>query len=147
MNDAPLTPSFSSKLIEQDQSLQTSRYQEHRMQLELQLKRAEWKVRLTGRIVVAALLISLATMLICGSRVLGSPDPGDRDANVLSVTVGVIYAVSAIVFWLGLASYFSRFQPGVKRTRELLLEESIRELRQEVSELRKLLTGPSGKQD
>jgi hypothetical protein len=136
MNESSKPIPFASRLLEQEKSLNASQYQEHRVKLEQQLSRAEWKEKVARRVIVAALLIA---MFLSGSRTFGSPDPGDKGANALSVAVGVIHIVSAITFWVGLASYFSRFVPGVKRARELLLEESIRELRHEVDELRKLV--------
>lgn len=135
--------SFTQRLLEQDTYLSSPRYQVHRMELELQLSRAEWKEKLAGRVVLIALPVALVAMFLAGSRTFGSPDPSDDSANVLSVSIGVIHFVAAVTFWLGLASYFSRFRPAVRQARDRLLEESIRELRQEVQELRRQLAPSS----
>lgn len=132
--------SFAAKLLQQEEAFLSTQYQEHRMKLELQLSRAEWKERVTSRVIIFALAISIMAMFVIGSGRFGSADPGNQDATFVSVSMGVLYGLSATVFWMGLASYYSRFRPGVRRIRELLLEESIRELRQDVNELRKLMS-------
>lgn len=109
------------------------------MQLEQQLSRAEWRERVAGRVIGGALIIALIGMFLSGSHTFGSPDPTEKDANILSVTVGAIHTVATIIFWLGLAAYFSRFRPRIKRLQDQILEESIRELREEVKELKKLV--------
>ncbi|MBL8851129.1 MAG: hypothetical protein JNG89_15725 [Planctomycetaceae bacterium] len=131
--------SFASRLLRQEDSLKPERYQEHRMQLEQQLARAERNVEITKWVVVAALLASVVGMYVAGSRVLGSPDPFDKDATALAVFFGALNIIGVIVLYLGLASYFSRFTPRVRRLREDLQNESIRELRRDVAELRQLL--------
>lgn len=131
--------SLASRLLQQEDSLNPQRYQEHRMQLEQQLVRAERNVQITKWVVVVALLLCVTSMYIAGSRVLGSPDPFEREATALGVFFGALHIIAAIVLYLGLASYFSRFTPRVRRLREDLQNESIRELRREVAELRQML--------
>jgi hypothetical protein len=135
MTDSPSPPSFSHRLIEQDRPLHSPQYQGHRMQLELKLTQARFRERLTFRIVVAALLTALVLLPVCGMRLFGSPDPGDRTANWLSVSLGAIQVLATITFWVGLASYYSRFRPAVRQLSEDVRDETIRELRDEVRTL------------
>jgi hypothetical protein len=140
MAERPDPGRFASELLNQEQDLNTPRYEEHRMQLEQQLVRAERNVEITKWVVVAALLSSVVGMYVAGSRVLGSPDPFEEEATALGVFFGAVHILSAIVLYLGLASYFSRLAPRVRRLREDLQNESIRELRREVAELRQMLS-------
>jgi hypothetical protein len=139
MGKSHISENFGSKLLQQDMSLYSERYKEHRMQLERHLTQAESRERLTKRVVVGAFLVAAAVFPIIASRVFGGPDPYDKDATVLSVGAGVIYVVAWAVFFIGTASYYSRFLPRVRRAREELRDESIRELRREVAELRQLV--------
>ena len=67
-----------------------------------------------------------------------------------SIAAGAIDFVACAVFFFGMTSYNSRFAPRVRRVREELRDESIRELRREVAELRRQLIdheSRSGKAD
>jgi Ni,Fe-hydrogenase I cytochrome b subunit len=109
------------------------------MQLEQQLVRAERNIEITKWVVVVALLLSVAGMFVAGSRVFGPADPWEQNATILSVSIGALHIIAVIVFWLGLASYVSRFAPRARKLRENLQNESIRELHREVAELRQML--------
>ena len=109
------------------------------MQLEQQLVRAERNVQITKWVVVTALLLSVAGMFLAGSQVFGSADPWEKNATLLSVSIGALHITAVIVFWVGLASYVSRFTPRARKLREDLQNESIQELRREVAELRQML--------
>ncbi len=135
MTDIPPLPSFSQRLIEQDRPLHSPQYQEHRMQLELKLNQARSRELLTFRVVVAALLTALVLLPVCGMRLFGSPDPGDQNANWLSVSLSAIQILATVTFWIGLASYYSRFRPAVRQLSEDVRDETIRELRDEVRTL------------
>jgi hypothetical protein len=111
------------------------------MQLEHQLIQAESHKRLAKQVVIGALFVAAAVFPILASHVFGGADPYDKDATVFSITAGGIYIVACAVFFIGIASYCSRFMPRVRRAREELREESIRELRREVAELRQLVEG------
>lgn len=139
MVERQIREDFGSRLLQQDQSLNSDRYKEHRMQLEQRLKRAESRERLTKWVVVGAFLVAAAVFPILASRLFGSPDPYDKSATLLSVAVGVIYVVAWSVFFIGIASYYSRFLPRVRKAREELREGTVDELRREVAELRRLL--------
>lgn len=141
MADRQVPEDFGSKLLEQDKSLDTPRYEEHRMQLERQLARAESRERLAKRVVIAALLVAAAVFPILASRVFGSPDPLDKEATVLSIAAGLLYTLAWVTVFVGVASYYSRFLPRVRRAREELQAETIRELRRDISELHQLLAG------
>lgn len=134
--------SFGNRLLEQDTDLYSNRYQEHRMQLQEKLRRAEQREKLAFRIVVGALFIAVVTCFLAGARVFGSPDPGDLErgeATWFSVLIGVVYALSLATFWLGLASYYSRFRPATRKISDNLRDESISELREEIRQLRQQL--------
>lgn len=143
MSKSNIPQDFGSKLLRQDKSLHSERYKEHRMKLEHQLIQAESQKRLAKRIVVAAILLAASLFPIVASHLFGSPDPYDKDATVFSIALGTVYIVACAVLFIGMASYFSRFTPRVRRVREELRDESIRELRREVAELRQLVGGKS----
>lgn len=135
--------SFGTRLLEQDTLLYSNRYQEHRMQLQEKLRTAERREKLVYWIVAAALCIAAVTCYLAGARVFGSPDPGDLErgeATWFSVLIGVVYAVSLATFWLGLASYYSRFRPATRKIADNLRDESINELHEEIRLLRQQLT-------
>lgn len=147
MSDSSLRTPFAASLIEQDHVFHSPHYSEHRMQLELQLNQAERRERIVGRVVVAALVLSVTGMFVSGSQILGSADPTDKSATLLSVAVGGLHLAATVIFWVGLASYFSRFRPQVKRMQDQLLAESIRELRRDVGELRNLVSSLQPRQE
>jgi hypothetical protein len=103
------------------------------------LRAAERRERLAGRVVVGSSVVGLTLMFIGGSRLLGDFDPWSKDATVVSVAAGVIYLLATALFFLSLASYFSRFRPRVRdakeRIRDLILldlQRQLRELREQV---------------
>ena len=132
----PHPDQLRSQLLEQDPVFQTARYQEHRMQLEQQLLRAQRRERVLTWVVAGAFLAAVVTMFLVGSQTFGSPDPYDKHATVLSVALGAIYVLAQAVFFIGTASYLSRFLPRIRRLREELRDETIRESREEIRELR-----------
>lgn len=109
------------------------------MQLEQRLAQAESRERLVRRVTITAMILATGLFPVVASGVLGGADPWDKDATVLSVGLAVAYIAACVVSALGIAAYYSRFSPRVRHTREKLAEESIRELRREVSELRRLV--------
>lgn len=139
MSDFQNPKDFSRRLLEQDEVMGSDRYKEHRMQLEQQLVRAEARKRLAKQVVICAILIAVGVFPLVGSGVLGSPDPYDKNANWLSVSAGGVYFLSIAIVFIGLASYYSRLNPGVTRAREELRDESIRELQKEVSRLSRMV--------
>lgn len=128
--------SLQKQLLQQDSSLHSPKYKEHRMQLEIKLQQAQWREKWTGIVVSIAFCLAIVLMFVNGSRLFGSPDPYDDSANVLSVSLGVLHAAAIAISGLGFASYYSRFRPAVRKLSDNLRDESIRELREEVSELR-----------
>lgn len=128
--------SLRNQLLAQDSSLHTSQYKEHRMQLELKLQQAQWREKWTGVAVGVAFVLAIALMFVNGNRLFGSPDPYDASANILSVSLGVLHAIAIAISGLGLASYYSRIRPAVRKASDNLRDESIRELREECHKLR-----------
>ncbi len=147
MSERSIPENFGSELLRQDDLLDSERYEEHRMQLEFQLARAESHERITKRVVLGALGVVAVAFLILASRGFRGADPFDKDATAFSIAAGVAYAVGWIVFFIGLASYVSRFLPRVRRVREDLRDETIQELRRDIAELRRLLEDRSGPRD
>jgi hypothetical protein len=127
---------FASRLLQQDESLSDSKYQEYRMKLENALRVAERREKLAGRVVVASCVITVTLMFVGGSRLLGDFDPWSKEANFVSVAAGVVYLLATGVFFLSLASYFSRFRPGVKAAREEIRDAMLLDLQRQVRELR-----------
>jgi hypothetical protein len=76
-------------------------------------------------------------MFVGGSQVVGSFDPWDDDATIVSVTLGAIYCVAGVVFWIALASYFSRFRPRTREVKDNLRDARMLELEREITELRR----------
>jgi hypothetical protein len=136
MNDPRDPDSLAARLLRQDDPVSAARYQEYRAKLEAALTAARWRERLAGRVVVIACVLSLALMFVGGGGVIGSFDPWSKDATLVSVAAGVVYCVATGVFFLSLASYFSRFRPGVSEARERLRDADLLELQQQIRELR-----------
>ena len=114
------------------------------MQLEQLLVRAERHEQRAKWVVVVAFFLGMALMFVGGSRVVGSFDPTDKEANPLSIVLGVIYALAVVTWPIALASYYSRFRPNTRRARERLMENTLQELQQEVRELRARLDQRKG---
>ena len=142
MSELQIPENFGSKLLQQDESVHSKRYKEHRMQLEHQLSQAESRERLTKRVVVCAILVAAAVFSVLASHVIGSPVPFDKDATVLSIAAGAIYTVAMAVFFAAIAVNYWNL-PRSRRARQEVQEETIRGLRREVAELRLLVEGKS----
>ena len=142
MSDRQLPENFRANLLRQDESLHSERYKEHRMQLEQSLTQAESRERVTKRVVVGAIVVIAILFPLLASHVFGSPVPFDKDATVLSITAGAIYTIAMAMFFVGLAANFWNL-PRLRRTRKGLQEETIRDLRHELAELRQLVEGYS----
>jgi hypothetical protein len=129
---------LASELLRQDEPLSDSEYQAYRRKLETALTTAERREKLVGRIAVASFIISFTLMFVGGSRVLGDFDPWSKNANIVSVTAGTVYILAIVLFFLSLASYYSRFRPGVREARERLRDATILDLQRQIRELREL---------
>lgn len=141
MTESP--SSFGKQLLRQDEPLNESEYKKYRKNLEDALNRAERNEKLVGRIALICFVVAIALMFVGGSRVLGSFDPWDSNATVLSVTLGVIYCAAGVVFWVALASYFSRFRPRTREAKDTIRDARVLELEHEIKELRKQIKEPS----
>jgi hypothetical protein len=142
MSEKQLPENFGAKLLRQDESLHSERYKEHRMQLEQSLIQAASRERLTKRVVVGAVVVLAVVFPILASHVFGSPVPFDKDATVLSIASGAIYIIAMVVLFVGVAANYWNL-PRLRRTRKGLQEETIRELRRDLAELRQLVEGDS----
>jgi hypothetical protein len=113
------------------------------MNLEAALSSAERKEKLAGNIAAASFAVGLLLMFVGGSRVVGSFDPWSKDANPLSITLGVIYALASVTFPLALAVGLARFRPAVGAARERIRDAMILDLQREVRELRRRIAPTS----
>ncbi len=109
------------------------------MQLEHRLSVAEARAKFVSRVVVAALAVAVVLLPVLGSRVVGSPDWTDRAATPLSVALGFVYFLSVSIVLVGVASYYSRWLPSARRSREDLLADAVEQLRKELAEVRRLV--------
>lgn len=107
------------------------------MKLEQALTAAERREKLARRLVLASCLVNVGLMFVGGLHLFGSFDPWSKDATVVSVTLGIIYVLAAVIFPISLASYYSRFRPKVREAKEDLRDASLLALQSELSELRK----------
>lgn len=143
MADQDPVISFSSQLLAQDASNTDPQYREYRDQLAHALNRARRKERIAYWICAVTAPISVALMFVGGSGVLGSFDPWSREATPLSITLAAIYVISSVVFWILLASFYSRFRPrtraaenGVRDALLLQLASKLESLQKEVAALK-----------
>ncbi len=107
------------------------------MKLEHALTVAERREKWTYYTAIITGILAMVLMFVGGTRIVGDFDPWDRNATVLSVTLGVIYCICAALCPLAIASYYSRFRPAVRNVKEQLREASIQSLHDEIADLRK----------
>lgn len=134
--------SFRDQLLDAEQVHET-RYEEHRMNLEFALNRAERNERNTGYVCAIAFVVSFVLMFVGGSQVLGAFDPYDKDANALSVTLGAIYVLASVTWPIALAVGFSRLRPRIANLKQEITDAKIESLQLEVSKLRAVVTDKS----
>jgi len=103
-----------------EEALDESRYEEYRMNLDLELNRTERRERMTFHICWVSLLLAWGLSLLGGLRVIGSFDPYDKTATALSIATGAAYVLACIVFPLSLAALYSRFRPRLQRIQQLI---------------------------
>lgn len=127
---------FATRLLRQDSPPSDAEYRDYRERLAKALAGAERRVRVTGYVVVGSLIVSLALMYVGGSKLLGDFDPWSKGATFLSVTAGALYWLATILFFVSLASYYSRFQPKVRDAKEQLRDSVILDLQRQLRELR-----------
>jgi hypothetical protein len=147
MSDTHDPSRFAAQLIRQDEPLSDSQYKEYRMKLENALSIAERREKLVGRGVAASLAVGVVLMFMAGSKVIGSADPGDADATILSVAIGVAYFLALVAGLFGLASYYSRFRPKVREIKEQIRDTQFLALQNEIAELRKQIGTKSSGND
>lgn len=114
-------------------------YERYRSQLKSALARAEFKERLAYRVCLVSGVISFSLTFAGGSRIFGSFDPWDSTATPVSMALGIVYLVASILFWVLMASYYSRFSPHTRRAHDALRDEQICQLERSVAELGELI--------
>ncbi len=137
MNNPEQTERFGAKLLQHDESLSDAEYHEYRMKLEQTLARAERREKRAGVVAVVSFALALVLMFVGGSRLLGSFDPFDKNSTILSVTLGVIYCSAAVLFWVTMAAYFSRFRPQTREARDDLRDARILDIQRDICQLRR----------
>ena len=140
MPDPHETSRFAMQLLQQDEPLHPSDYKEHRMKLENALTTAERRDKLAARVAGTSFVVAIVLMFVGGSKVFGGFDPWDKDATIVSVTLGVIFAVASVSWPIALAIGFSRFRPRIREIREQIRDTGILALQCEIAELRKQIS-------
>lgn len=136
MSESPHQKEFSEQLLQQEEGLNLASNKEHRMKLEQTLVQAERREKIVERIGKWSLLITFALSLVGATKLFGDFDPYHKGATYISIILGVIYAVSAVVATLAIGIYFGRLRPVVKRLREDMLFQLIQDLQKEIHEIR-----------
>ncbi|MFO0821418.1 MAG: hypothetical protein U1A77_25975 [Pirellulales bacterium] len=129
--------SISSQLLALDARETDDQYVEYRQKLTRALDAARRSERIAYWICAVTGPISMVLMFVGGSRVVGSFDPWDKDATPWSMGLGVIYVASSIVFWVGLASFYSRFRPRTRAAEENLRESHWMQMAAQLTSLQK----------
>lgn len=135
------------QLLAQDQSLTDSDYKEHRMKLDHALTIAERREKLTVRVAGTSFVLGIILMFVGGTKVFGEFDPWSKEATILSVTLGVIYAISTIAWPIALAVGFSRYRPRIRELKEQIRDTSLLALHGEIAELRKQIGAMAQRED
>ena len=139
--------SFAARLLGQDEPLSDAQYQEYRRGLDDALRAAERRERLAGRVAVGSFVVSLTLMFVGGSKLLGDFDPWSKGATVVSVAAGAVYLLATALFFLSLASYYSRFRPRVRDAKERLRDLVLLDLQRQIRELREQAGRRSGRDE
>ncbi len=136
MSNPNHNPSLSSAMLGQEALLAGERYAEYRTALAAKLDQAERREHTTYWVCIVTGVTSFTLMFVGGSRLFGSFDPWDAGATPLSLALGTIYVVSTVVFWLGLAAYFSRFRPTTRRIAEQMRDAKLDAVERQLAALR-----------
>lgn len=129
--------SLSSQLLAQESSNADPQYREYREQLARALSTARRRERIAYWICAVSGPISFALMFVGGSGILGSFDPWDKTATPLSIGLAVIFLFSSIVFWVLLASFYSRFRPRTRAAENNLRDAQLLQLASQLEALQK----------
>lgn len=129
--------SLSSQLLALDRRETDDQYVDYREKLTRALAAARRHERINYWICAVTGPVSMVLMFVGGSRVVGSFDPWDKEATPLSIGLGVIYVASSIVFWVGLASFYSRFRPRTRAAEENLRESLWMQMAAQLTTLQK----------
>jgi hypothetical protein len=141
------TSQFATRLLQQDDPLNDLAYKEYRMKLENALTTAERREKFAGRLAGVSLVVGVVLMFAAGSKLIGSVDPGDPDATILSVTLGVVYWLAVVAGLFSMAAYYSRFRPRIREIKEQIRDANILALQCEIAELRKQIGATSRRED
>ena len=134
---------FGARLLQQDEHLSAAEYEEYRVKLDVALNRAERSEKLLIWVAAVSFAVAVALMFVGGDQTFGPFDPSEPGANAVSITLGVIYVVAGILFWLSLAAYFLRYRPRLTQAKLDIRDANILTLKGEISELREQLAGIS----
>lgn len=141
MTDKPESTNSLRAALLREETPDKSEYERYRMNLELEINRVERLERATFHVCWISMLLAGGLTFVGGTKLFGSFDPYDDTANPLSISLAVIYVISAIIFSLSLASYYSRFRPRTRALKQENSDAKIEQLQQEIEELRKQLRG------
>ncbi len=147
MPNSQNTGRFAAQLLQQDEPLSDSQYKEYRMKFENALTTAERREKLAHRVVIVSCVATFTLMFVGGSKLFGSFVPSEKDANIVSLTLSAIFVLSAVLFPLSLASYYSRFRPRVRESKEQLRDATILDVKREICKIRKQIAAISHHED
>ena len=117
--------SLWSRLLAQDSQVAENEYRDYREKLTRSLGTARRNERIAYWVCAVSGVTMFLLMFVGGSGVVGGFDPWDKDATPLLIALGVIYVISSVLFWLLLASYYSRFRPATRQADESLRDIQI----------------------
>ena len=130
---------LSQELLAQDAALSGENYSSYRRQLDAALQRAERREIQAHRVCLISGIVSFTLMFVGGSKAFGSFDPWDKAATPVSILLGAVFWVSSIMYWVLLASYYSRLRPNTRRSQERVRDEQLQQLQRSVTELHDLI--------
>ncbi|MBI1311076.1 hypothetical protein GC176_07185 [bacterium] len=106
------------------------------MKLESALDQLERREQFILKLCKLFVVITIALMILGGSEVLGGFDPWNANANILSITLGIIYVIFAVSTAMLAAYYFSNLRPTTRQTRDTLFQHSLSEMAQALDAIR-----------
>ena len=117
------------------------------MKLEQALTVAERRETLAGRVAAVSLVVGVVLMFAAGTKVIGSFDPGDAEATIMSVTLGVVYWLAVVAGLISIASYYSRFRPRIREIKDQIRDNNILALQCDIADLRKQISAIARRDD
>ncbi len=138
---------FANQLLQQDKFPNEKQYEEYQMELTNALAKTEKRANLTTWTLGIAFSLAFIVAFIHHWFNLGSFVPGDDDATVITVIMGVFIVICQLLFPITIGVYFLWLRPRIIKLKEQLLDAKLAELRHDVSELRNLIVKSQTEED